>query len=335
MEEIEKDRKMLVNPRISIIVPVYRAEKYLCKCIDSILAQTFRDFELLLIDDGSPDESGKICDRYAQKDSRVHVFHKSNGGVSSARQYGINEAKGEYTIHADPDDWVEPEMLEQLIKKAEEENADVVICDFYVDRGERVSISYQKPTSLSPDIVLKDLFFNLTGSCCNKLIRRKCYTDNAVTFPDGINFGEDFIVNIRIFMAAPKVAYLPRPFYHYVQGINDNSMSKGLGKSAIDQTIKLKAYVLNILPINNKELLSIANARLSYPILRKAFISDLYTSREYRQCYGDLKETLHLSRLHSFGPWLERLLIYWSCMGFYRPMFHIWKCLIGLRKKLV
>ena len=105
------------SPKISVIVPVYKAEAYLHRCVDSLLAQTFQDFEVLLVDDGSPDRSGEICDEYARKDSRVRVFHKENGGVSSARQYGMDHAQGEYTIHADPDDWVEPTMLEELYRK--------------------------------------------------------------------------------------------------------------------------------------------------------------------------------------------------------------------------
>lgn len=100
-------------PKISVIVPVYKAEAYLHRCVDSIIAQTFTDWELLLVDDGSPDRSGDICDEYASKDARIRVFHKENGGVSSARQKGLDEAIGEYTIHADPDDWVEPTMLEE------------------------------------------------------------------------------------------------------------------------------------------------------------------------------------------------------------------------------
>ena len=117
-------------PSISIIVPVYKAEPYLHRCVDSLLAQTFTDFEVLLIDDGSPDRSGEICDDYARKDARVRVFHQENGGVSVARQRGLDEALGEYTIHADPDDWVEPDMLEALYRKAKEDDADMVICDF-------------------------------------------------------------------------------------------------------------------------------------------------------------------------------------------------------------
>ena len=112
---------------ISIIVPVYKAELYLHRCLDSILAQTLTNFELLLIDDGSLDGSGRLIDEYAKKDKRVKSFHKVNGGVSSARQFGLDRAVGEYVIHVDPDDWVEPNMLEELYTKAKTDNTDMVI----------------------------------------------------------------------------------------------------------------------------------------------------------------------------------------------------------------
>ena len=106
-------------PKISVIVPVYNVEKYLHRCVDSILAQTFTDFELLLINDGSKDSSGVICDEYAAKDSRVLVFHKENGGVSSARNMGLDNAKGEWISFVDSDDWVEKEYLETLYQDGE------------------------------------------------------------------------------------------------------------------------------------------------------------------------------------------------------------------------
>ena len=110
---------------VSIIVPVYKAEKYIHQCIDSLLAQTYRNIEVILVDDGSPDHCGKICDEYAAKDSRVKVIHQQNGGVSVARQTGIDHATGEYSIHADPDDWVELNMIEELVAKAVSDNADM------------------------------------------------------------------------------------------------------------------------------------------------------------------------------------------------------------------
>ena len=150
-------KKQMKNIKVSVIVPVYKSEVYLERCVDSLLAQTFRDFEILLIDDGSPDRSGEICDMYTRKDDRVRVFHQKNSGVSMARQKGLDEARGEYVIHADPDDWVEPDMLEQLYAKAKEENADMVICDYYANYPGRQIYSCQRPSSLRHEAVLCDL----------------------------------------------------------------------------------------------------------------------------------------------------------------------------------
>ena len=128
------------TPKISVIVPVYNVEQYLPRCIDSILDQTFTDFELLLIDDGSKDKSGEICDNYAKKDSRIRVFHKENGGVSSARNLGLYNAKGKYIAFIDADDWVENEYLRIMYKHGEEECADIISSDFFLDNTEIQSL---------------------------------------------------------------------------------------------------------------------------------------------------------------------------------------------------
>ena len=125
---------------ISVIVPIYKAEAYLRKCIDGILQQTFTDFQLILVDDGSPDKSGEICDEYAQKDYRVVVIHKANGGLTSARKYGMDRAKGKYSIHIDPDDWVESKLLEELYQEAVKTDTDMVICDFWEHCNGRIEL---------------------------------------------------------------------------------------------------------------------------------------------------------------------------------------------------
>lgn len=212
------------TPKISVIVPVYKAEAYLHRCVDSILAQTFQDFEVLLIDDGSPDRSGEICDEYARKDRRVRVFHKENGGVSSARQCGMDNAQGEYTIHADPDDWVEPDMLEELYRKAKEEDADMVICDYYTEEKGRTKYIVQKPSDLNHETVLCELFQQLHGSCCNKLVRRACYKEFGVKFPEELSYCEDLFVNTCLLSHSMVVVYLPKAFYHYDQYSNGESL---------------------------------------------------------------------------------------------------------------
>ena len=213
-----------MTPKISVIVPVYKAEAYLHRCVDSLLAQTFTDFEILLVDDGSPDRSGEICDEYARKDSRVRVFHKENGGVSSARQCGMDNARGEYTIHADPDDWVDPTMLEELYRKAKEEDADMVICDYFVEERKKTKRIIQKPSALDHNVVLEELFQQLHGSCWNKLVRRACYVKYGVRFPLELSYCEDLFVNTCLLTHKINVACLPKAFYHYDQYTNEESL---------------------------------------------------------------------------------------------------------------
>lgn len=219
------ETKSMNMPKVSIIVPVFKAEKYLNRCVDSILAQTFTDWELLLIDDGSPDRSGEICDEYAKKDSRIRVIHKENGGVSSARQRGLDESIGEYTIHADPDDWVEPEMLDELYKKAKEEDADMVICDFICEYKTGSVVCEQNVKNCNSESILKQMFSQqLPGMCWNKLVRRKCYFDYDIRFPHNIILWEDLSVACSLLAHSIKCAYLPKALYHYDLVLNNNSI---------------------------------------------------------------------------------------------------------------
>ena len=124
-----------VPPAVSIIVPVYNTERFLNRCIDSVLAQTYSDWELLLVDDGSTDSSGSICDEYATQDSRIRVFHKENGGVSSARNLGLDYARGEWITFVDSDDYIAPDMIEKLYETQKRNNADITVCGYrWVDK---------------------------------------------------------------------------------------------------------------------------------------------------------------------------------------------------------
>ena len=130
-------------PKVSIIVPVYKVEKYLRKCIDSIINQTLKDIEIILVDDGSPDNCGKICDEYAAKDTRIKVIHKENGGLSSARNAGMEVAEGEYIGFVDSDDWIESDMYMTLWQKAKDINADLVNSDYFRN-NDRIKTNIQK-----------------------------------------------------------------------------------------------------------------------------------------------------------------------------------------------
>lgn len=203
---------------VSVIVPVYNAEKYLRRCLDSILSQTFQNIELVLVDDGSTDGSTTIINEYAQSDSRVVVVcHSQNKGLFAARKSGMDAASGEYTIYVDADDWIEKNQVEELYRHAIQEDADMVICDFYKHFEDRIEYVSQSVSNLSSDYILKQIIhMQIYPSLWNKMIRRKCFYDPLVHFaPEHIHYGEDTLLVCRILHHGCRVAYLPKAFYHY------------------------------------------------------------------------------------------------------------------------
>ena len=179
------------TPTISVIVPVYNAEKYLRRCIDSVLAQTYADFELLLIDDGSKDKSGEICDEYAQKDARVRVFHKENGGVSSARNLGLDNAKGEWVTFVDSDDYIKSRFLESAIINA---HSDLVIGDsLWLDANDKiVACDNFSFTNLSKEEILeKYLYSGAFTVPWGKLYSHSIIANYSIRFNTELRFAED------------------------------------------------------------------------------------------------------------------------------------------------
>ncbi len=227
-------------PYISVIVAVYNVAKWMRKCIEGILAQTFLNFELILVDDGSTDESPSICDEYACQDNRIRVIHKTNGGVASARQVGLEAAQGEYVIHVDPDDWSEPDMLEKMYRYARETQSDMLICDFWMEfqNGRPRHYFTQNTGSLDGASLFSDLIHNrIYGSVWNKLIKRELLVQNGIHFPVGLNYCEDLYVTAWCATLAKKIAYLPEAFYHYQtsmpQSLVDDARNKNLQYSLL------------------------------------------------------------------------------------------------------
>lgn len=270
-----------IQPIISIIVPVFNAEKYIYRCIDSLLSQTFTDFEIILIDDGSTDNSGNICDEYATKDKRIKVIHKENGGVASARQAGTDVACGEYIIHADPDDWVEPSMLEELLGKAEKTGADVTICDYYIRDDKGCRYICQEPPNLEADSVLCALFHRLHGSLCNKLVKRACYIKYNLRFIPGVNYCEDVLIWVQLLQHQEvKIAYLNKAFYYYYQG-NTESITHSLTPKIISTTFKYHETLEALMPQKLNYLVERTKMRFDFVLWRNKLISDneLYSKR--------------------------------------------------------
>ena len=199
---------------VSIIVPIYKVEDYIRECIDSILAQTYPDFELILVDDGSPDDCGRICDDYAKRDNRIKVVHKVNGGLTSARNAGLEVAKGEWIMHVDGDDWIEPDMIESLIEAAQITGADMVFGDF-MKYGP--SAGYNKLPTWSSDKKksMTNYIAYVMTTIWGSIAKRSLYVDHSLKSPEGISYCEDFHLIVRHCHFANKIVNVHRPFYHY------------------------------------------------------------------------------------------------------------------------
>ena len=209
-------------PKISIIVPIYKVEQYLHRCVDSILAQTFTDFECILVDDGSPDNCGAICDEYAKKDKRIRVIHKPNGGLSDARNAGIDIAKGEFLGLVDSDDWIHPQMYEILYKGIVENNVKLSVCAYEETDLEKEFEHISEPkfeVCRGMDFLISN---NVTAVVAwNKLYHRSLFED--IRYPVG-KLHEDEFTTYKILYKAGSITYCCEKLYMYF--INNNGITK-------------------------------------------------------------------------------------------------------------
>ena len=226
---------------ISVIVPVYNVENYLCRCIDSILAQSFADFDVILIDDGSPDRSGEICDGYMQKDPRIHVIHQSNGGRSCARNAGVEWCLGlsdsDWITFIDSDDWVHPKYLEYLYRAAVSTNTPISSCFFSKEYLYKEPKELDEPeiTVETPEQVWCTNRVNATVPVA-KLYRKECYA--SIRYPEGINHEDEFITYQILFQFA-FISIVNHPLYSYFQ--NENGIM--LSPWTLDRLSFLDAYL--------------------------------------------------------------------------------------------
>ena len=213
---------------ISIIVPVYKAEAFLHRCVSSILNQTYRDLELILVDDGSPDRSGDICDEFARQDARVRVIHKENGGVSTARNAGLDAAAGEYITFVDSDDYIDEDMYERMMEKVREYHCDVVLCDCVKEfengrnlytheiRGGYYDAEQLRQEYYPHLLMMENVEYPATISSCTMLWKSSLNTEK-MRYEPGIRFSEDLLFGAKLLRNASSFYYMKgEPFYHYV-----------------------------------------------------------------------------------------------------------------------
>ncbi|ASS63672.1 Putative glycosyltransferase EpsH [Bacillus velezensis] len=234
-----------MKPKMSVIIPVYNGEKYLCDCIDSVIGQTLKNIEVLVVDDGSTDATRNILRYYSTIDERVKPIYQANQGPGTARNTALKQARGEYVAFIDSDDWIEPEAYAIMYEAARENNADIVFTDMRWDYEDETK-SYTKSYSAKANepigraeikaTILTDFLYNGSYGGVGKVIRRSVLDTHNITFPDGKYLGEDWLFNMDAFTYCRTAYYIDKPLYHYRQ-INDGSLMREYNPELFDSYI--------------------------------------------------------------------------------------------------
>ena len=301
---------------VSVIVPVYNVEKYIDRCVESLVKQTFADIEILWIDDGSTDSSSKRCDDWAQRDARVRAIHKENGGLSSARNCGLDHALGEYLLFVDSDDFVAPGYVERLYHEMAGSQTDIVICNYLCvdESGKEVNSTYytyvqtMEPFSNITALMLFEdqsygMFFDVVW---NKIYKKELFSD--IRFPEGVSLVEDIYVMPKLYYAATGISVISDKLYYYV--FREGSLSHGTFNSSEDYLLRkpmMESRLRDYIDWGIKELILIQYIHLCSLILQndsnsKAEIQRL--QKEYRSYYFSGK---YVGKL-AFGRRLKYLL---------------------------
>lgn len=298
------------KPLVSIIMPIYNASSYLMRALESIQKQTYTNLEALLINDGSTDGSGQLCQEMSQADTRFRYFERHNSGVADSREYGLQNAKGDYIIHFDSDDWAETNMIEDMVEQAQEMNADVVIADFYVNRqGYPQKYSKQMPNSLEPHHVLHELFRHLHGSCWNKLVKRECLNSQHAHFYQGINYCEDKLFWSQILKNNDiKIAYINKAYYHYDYSISSNSITRNYTRKTFEIR---KKYIEKLQEILVEDEWDSDILLAKFEVKYEAYLSNILSRNELKHLYPEsnrMAKDMHYSLVN-------RILFALACNG--------------------
>lgn len=223
-----------MSPIVSVIIPAYNVAKHLNKCLDSVVSQTLRDIEIILIDDGSTDDTPRLCDEWGQKDERIRVVHQSNVGLAETRNRGVALATAPFVGFVDSDDWIEPDMYQRLYEAHLRYDADLVVCNFHMDFVEEgtTELMHDKPSGLYPKAEALFRLMMEKGLDCyswNKLYRRSLF--DGVIYPKG-RWMEDHATTYKLYFNAERIAYIETPLYHYIRHGGSFTMSSSVLKEA-------------------------------------------------------------------------------------------------------
>lgn len=285
---------MKKTPLISVIIPIYKVEALLERCVDSVLAQTYRNLEVILVDDGSPDRCGEICDAYVQKDPRISVIHKENGGLSSARNAGLDIAEGEYIAFLDSDDWLEPETYETMLALAEKNGVKLVCAGRYDVYGEEkiLGLCPEREETVSGETFAGMIFRwdHCDSAAWDKLYHRSLW--ESARYPLG-KINEDVPVTYRLALAAGEVTLCPKPFvnyYHRPGSITTASVSDKSFHFA-EHTEAIYSYILENYPAIADHARYLRVKALSHMLLLLD-TSEAGTREKYKSRYTALRSQL-------------------------------------------
>lgn len=292
---------------ISVIVPVYKVEKYLKRCVNSIISQTYENLEIILVDDGSPDKCGEMCDKYAQQDSRIKVIHKENGGLSDARNAGLEIYKGNYVVFVDSDDWIDSDMIETLYKVLKDNGADIAECSYrnlFCD-------CIKEETECNAEIVVGDAKFALESmldwkyfkpNAWNKLYSRKVISN--VRYPKG-KLHEDEFTTYKYMYNAEKLVYVDVSKYNYDRRRTDSITGEKFREDNLDACLAFRErmYFLQEKGITNFERKM--NDIYCWVVLDRLYKCFLYNvkGKKVDQTIAYVKKDLEFLKKHDVDPW--------------------------------
>ena len=313
---------------VSVIVPVYNVEEYLCRCVDSILSQTYHNLEVILVDDGTKDNSGSICDEYAARDARVRVIHKENGGLSSARNAGIEIARGAYLQFVDSDDWIEPDAVESLLALALEHHVELVIggrWDVKAKTGQKkIGLCPPKTEVISAEEMVSRMFRwdNCDSAAWDKLYHRRLFRE--IRFPYG-KVCEDVPVMYKIVLDAGRVALLDKPVYFYYHRPGSITYSAVSEKNFhfSQHTAVILPYIQQHYPQLEKEARYLRLRSLVYAVQSVDLASPEDQKKFDAMCSVERKQLRCETGFILTCPWLsrkERLIFLLLAFGLYRGL---------------
>lgn len=331
---------------ISVVIPVYNSIKYLAQALDSVCAQTYANLEILLIDDGSTDGSGTLCDSYAGRDGRIRVLHKKNAGLTAAWKSGVRMAEGVYVGFVDSDDWIEPEMYETLYRSAEKEQADIVCCgirhvfeegmhkpwDDIMKLGRQVYTKEQIRQELFPVLINDGSFMGRTmqPNRVSKLVRRTLIMENMHLCEESVSVGEDSQFSFSIFPEAEKIVVL-REYLPYYYKVNRQSMTGGYDRQYLEKIKLMKKQmevicrekdIYDFMPQIQNDFLCLCVLHIKGEIVRNKRAGYLENRRNMERICSDavVREALEQVSMPKLTA-AERLFLFWMKRHWYAALY--------------